>query len=74
MKLMLEKWYLVMVKYIPFLKAKSNEVIALGELEPEERLQVIPFFDLCHPWAHLLNNTCGLVAHDHGDRGTQFTQ
>lgn len=34
-----------MIKYIPFLKFKSNEIIAVGELEPDVFNKIIPFFD-----------------------------
>jgi len=35
-----------MTKYIPFLKAKSNEIIAIGELKDIVLSEIIPFFDL----------------------------
>lgn len=34
-----------MINYIPFLKFKSNEIIAVGELEPDVFKEIIPFFD-----------------------------
>lgn len=34
-----------MTNYIPFLKSKSNEIIALSELESEVLNQITPFFD-----------------------------
>lgn len=34
-----------MTRYVPFLKSKSNEIIALGELSHDVRSQITPFFD-----------------------------
>ena len=34
-----------MSKYIPFLKLKSNEIMAVGELETDLRQAITPFFD-----------------------------
>lgn len=34
-----------MIKYIPFLKYKSNEIISLGVLDSDVKEQIIPFFD-----------------------------
>ena len=34
-----------MITYVPFLKAKINEINAIGELAPEVRRSVCPFFD-----------------------------
>jgi len=38
-------WFLEMINYIPFLKYKSNEIIALGELQSPILSQITPFFD-----------------------------
>lgn len=38
-----------MTKYIPFLKCKSNEILALGQLEEAELKKVVPFFDYPRP-------------------------
>lgn len=43
---MLEKKYLAMSRYIPFLKLKSNEIMAIKELDESEKSEIIPFFDL----------------------------
>lgn len=42
---MLESWYLVMNKYVPFLKFKQNEIMALRELSLEIKEEIVPFFD-----------------------------
>jgi len=42
---MLESWCLVMNKYIPFLKFKQNEIMALRELSSEIKEEIVPFFD-----------------------------
>ena len=34
-----------MIKYVPFLKLKSNEIMALKELSSETKDSFIPFFD-----------------------------
>jgi hypothetical protein len=43
---MSESWFLEMIKYIPFLKTKRNELCAMGELRADVRSRVCPFFDL----------------------------
>lgn len=45
MKLMLEGRCLVTSKYVPFLKLKSNEIMAVMELENSLRQALTPFFD-----------------------------
>ena len=45
MMLTLEGKYLVMSKYVPFLKLKSNEIMAVKELEDDLRQELTPFFD-----------------------------
>ena len=35
-----------MSKYVPFLKLKSNEIMAIKELSIEQKHKVVPFFDL----------------------------
>lgn len=34
-----------MIRYIPFLKAKRGELTAMGELAPEVKQAICPFFD-----------------------------
>ena len=46
---MLGIWCLVMISYIPFLKYKSNEIIALGELDSSILEKITPFFDYPKP-------------------------
>jgi len=42
---MSEGSYLAMTKYVPFLKLKSNEIMAIRELEAALRQTISPFFD-----------------------------
>jgi len=42
---MSEGWFSKMNKYIPFLKLKPNEIMALKELETTSKQQLTPFFD-----------------------------
>jgi hypothetical protein len=39
------RWFLIMSKYIPFLKLKQNEIMALKELEAGVLDDITPFFD-----------------------------
>lgn len=34
-----------MIRYVPFLKAKRGELTAMGELGPEVKQAICPFFD-----------------------------
>lgn len=42
---MFESWYLKMNKYVPFLKFKQNEIMALRELSIDIKENIRPFFD-----------------------------
>ena len=45
-KLIQESWYLIMNNYTPFLKLKSNEIMAFKELEASLKVACVPFFDI----------------------------
>lgn len=42
----LENWCSAMDNYIPFLKLKSNEVMAIKTLAPDVKTKITPFFDV----------------------------
>ena len=42
---MLGRRFLVRIKYVPFLKLKSNEIMAVKELDDKLRKSITPFFD-----------------------------
>lgn len=37
------------IKYVPFLKAKQNEIRALAKLESQVSESIFPFFDIPRP-------------------------
>ena len=46
-----------MTRYIPFLKAKRGELTAMGELAPEVKQAICPFFDFPRKKANYLSDT-----------------
>jgi hypothetical protein len=51
-----------MIRYIPFLKAKRGELTAMGELSPEVKKAICPFFDFPRRKAKYDSETYAVIA------------